>query len=119
GMKTEGETERKVSINYLNAAIETPNILLADDVLDQGFTLAAVKSQLEKEHPGATVKTTVLLQKRLENPSPEVRALRERFRPDYIGFEVEDRWIVGYGLDVDELFRELPYVALAREEAFR
>ena len=60
----------------------------------------------------------VFLDKRLDSPSPEVHAIRRELVPDYVGFPVPDRWVVGYGLDIDEEFRDLPYVAIAREEHF-
>ena len=119
GMKGEGEASRQVRIDTSSARLDTPNLLLVDDVLDQGFTLCAVKKALMENGAVTSVKTAVFLCKKLEHPSPEVLELRSHFHPDYVGFEVADRWIVGYGLDVDERYRELPYVALVDENAFR
>ena len=53
------------------------------------------------------------------SPTRQVRALRERLIPDYEGFRIPDRWVAGYGLDAKEEFRELPYVAIVREEYYR
>ena len=119
GMKGNGESSRQVRIDTSGTRLDTPNLLLVDDVLDQGFTLCAVKRALKEDWPTATVKTAVFLSKKLAHPSPEVLELRRHFQPDYVGFEIDDRWIVGYGLDVDERYRELPYVALVDENAFR
>jgi hypoxanthine-guanine phosphoribosyltransferase len=55
----------------------------------------------------------------LTNPTAEVQALRSSFQVDYYGFEVDDTWVVGYGLDVAEEFRELPYVAAFDPQAQR
>ena len=120
GMKGTGEKTRKVKISGMTCDnVEGCSILLVDDILDQGFTLSALKDHFLTELKAKSVKTCVFLEKKLESPSPEVLELRKHFKVDFKGFEVKDRWVVGYGLDVGEEFRDLPYVALAREECFR
>lgn len=120
GMKGAGEKTRKVKISGMTCDnVEGCSILLVDDILDQGFTLSALKDHFLNELKAKSVKTCVFLEKKLESPSPEVLELRKHFKVDFRGFEVNDRWVVGYGLDVGEEFRDLPYVALAREECFR
>ena len=120
GMKGAGEKTRKVKISGMTCDnVEGCSILLVDDILDQGFTLSALKDHFLTELKAKSVKTCVFLEKKLESPSPEVLELRKHFKVDFKGFEVNDRWVVGYGLDVGEEFRDLPYVALAREECFR
>ena len=120
GMKGTGEKTRKVKISGMTCDnVEGCSILLVDDILDQGFTLSALKDHFLNELKAKSVKTCVFLDKKLEAPSPEVLELRKHFKVDFKGFEVNDRWVVGYGLDVGEEFRDLPYVALAREECFR
>ena len=120
GMKGTGEKARKVKISGMTCDnVEGCSILLVDDILDQGFTLSALKDHFLNELKAKSVKTCVFLEKKLESPSPEVLELRKHFKVDFKGFEVNDRWVVGYGLDVGEEFRDLPYVALAREECFR
>lgn len=81
--------------------IRDRDVLLVEDILDTGRTLSALKARLLAEGP-ARLRVAVLLDK------PARRAVE--FRPDYRGFEVPDRWIVGYGLDVDGLYRNLPYI---------
>ncbi len=78
------------------------DVLVVDDILDTGRTLTyAKKYMLEK---GAnSVKTCVLLDK----PSRRVVSIEA----DYVGFEIEDNFVVGYGLDYDSYYRELPYIA--------
>jgi hypoxanthine phosphoribosyltransferase len=118
GIKQAGEDVRRVTIQGLPADIRGDHIVLVEDILDQGFTLSAIRRQLLDEG-AASVKVCVFLDKQLENPSPEVCRIRAGLVPEYVGFAVPDRWVVGYGLDVDEEFRDLPYVAIAREEFFQ
>jgi len=76
-------------------------ILLVDDILDTGRSLEAVKTWLEAQ--GARrVRTCVLLDKPERREAPVA--------PDFRGFEVPNRFLVGYGLDYDERYRHLPYV---------
>ncbi len=117
-VKQAGETERQVAIAGLPANIQGDHIVLVEDILDQGFTLSAIRRRLLAEG-AASVRLCVFLDKQLEAPAPEVRRIRAELIPDYVGFPVPDRWVVGYGLDVDEEFRDLPYVAIAREEYFQ
>jgi len=83
-------------------------ILVVDDIYDTGATLDAVCKAVERL--GAEeVRTVVLLRKR----RPEAARPRE---PDWVGFDIDDRFVVGYGLDHDGRFRNLPYVATLRPE---
>ena len=84
------------------------NVLLVDDILDSGGTLAAVVPVLH-ELGAASVQTCVLLHKQLPDP-PKMRA-------DYVGFEIPDAFVVGYGLDYDNLYRNLPYIAVLKPPA--
>lgn len=85
--------------------VEGRDVLLVDDILDSGGTLAAVVPVLE-ELGAASVKTCVLLHKQLPTP-PKMQA-------DYVGFEIPDAFVVGYGLDYDNLYRNLPYIAVLK-----
>ncbi|MEA3432876.1 MAG: hypoxanthine phosphoribosyltransferase [candidate division WOR-3 bacterium] len=82
------------------------NVLLVDDILDTGRTLSKCKIILENEHP-RVLKTCVFL----------VKNVKRMFdiTPDYFGFTIEDKFVVGYGLDYDGKFRELPYIAEIEE----
>jgi len=87
-------------------------VVVVDDIYDTGRTLTAVCGALETFKP-AEVKTLVLLRKRRAGPaSPSLPPLR---LPDWVGFEVPDRFVIGYGLDHNGRFRNLPYVAFLRE----
>jgi hypoxanthine phosphoribosyltransferase len=78
------------------------DVLVVEDILDTGRTLAALKSRLLALGP-KRLRIAVLLDKPVRRSVP--------LTPDYVGFRVPDRWIVGYGLDVDGLYRNLPYVS--------
>jgi len=77
------------------------NVLLVDDILDTGRTLSKCKTILENEHP-RVLKTCVFLVKNVKRVVD--------ITPDYFGFTIEDKFVVGYGLDYNGKFRELPYI---------
>jgi len=83
------------------------DVLILDDILDSGYTLAAVREKLETAKP-RSVRVCVLLRKRKQR-ARDVDA-------DYIGFEIEDEFVVGYGLDFMERYRNLPYLGVLRKE---
>jgi len=83
------------------------DILVLYDVLDSGFTLAAVRETLETAGPHS-IRICVLLSKKKQR-NREVAA-------DYIGFEIEDEFVVGYGLDFRARYRNLPYIGVLRRE---
>ena len=86
----------------LDFPVEGADVLVVEDILDTGRTLSSLKSHLERHHP-KRVRVAVLLDK------PARRAVD--IRPEYVGFQVPDKWIVGYGLDIDGLYRNLPYLS--------
>lgn len=81
--------------------IQGRNILLVDDILDSGNTLSKLTKYL-KEKGCKGIRTAVLLRKigRQEHP----------IEPDYCGFEIPDKFVVGYGLDHNDEYRNLPYI---------
>ena len=83
------------------------HVVLVDDILDSGGTLAAVVPVLE-DAGAESVRTAVLLRKKLAAP-PKVEA-------DYVGFEIPDEFVVGYGLDYDSLYRNLPDIVVLKRE---
>ena len=118
-VKENGEVLRPVRVEGPWVKMAGQRVLLVDDILDQGFTLAALRRHFLTTLGAAQVETCVFLEKDLRLPSPEVVALRASFQADYVGVRIPDRWVVGYGLDVAELYRCLPFVAIVREEYFR
>jgi hypoxanthine phosphoribosyltransferase len=79
------------------------DVLLLDDILDTGHTLSTLVHRMQ-DRGALSVKTAVLLRKRGRQ---EVH-----IEPDYCGFEIPDAFVVGYGLDYDDDYRHLPYVAV-------
>ena len=88
-------------------AVARRDILIVDDILDSGHTLAAIREALETAKP-RSVRVCVLLSKKKQR-AREVDT-------DYVGFEIEDEFVVGYGLDFRERYRNLPYIGVLRKE---
>ncbi|HYC77520.1 MAG TPA: hypoxanthine phosphoribosyltransferase [Planctomycetota bacterium] len=86
-------------------------VLLVDDILDTGRTLAAVTDRLKRELGAKDVRLCVLLDKAARREVP--------VRADYVGFVVEDVFVVGYGLDYADRYRNLPYIGVLKPEAYR
>jgi len=88
------------------------HVLVVDDIYDTGATLNTVCDAIAALDP-ADLRTLVLLRKRLALPPvPSDAPLRE---PDWVGFDIEDRFVIGYGLDHNGLYRNLPYLAALRQ----
>lgn len=85
-------------------------ILLIDDILDTGVTLRVIKQELAFSNP-EDIKTAVLLRKPGKAP--------EGVAADFVGFDISDEWIFGYGLDNNGLCRELPYITNGDRDEFR
>jgi hypoxanthine phosphoribosyltransferase len=79
------------------------HVLLLDDILDTGQTLDHLCRHLRELGP-ASMRVAVLLRKRGRQQIP--------FEPDYCGFEIPDAFVVGYGLDFNDAYRNLPYIAM-------
>ena len=98
-------------VNFLDRhfpEVKGRQVLLLDDILDTGRTLHAVSRRLMDEG-AAAVKTAVLLAKDKDR-AEEVEA-------DYVGFEIGDDFVVGYGLDYQGRYRNLPYVGILKNES--
>ncbi len=83
--------------------LEGKHIIVLDDILDSGQTLALVKEMISKQNP-ASLRMGVMLDKQVKRVS-EVAA-------DYVGFEIPDKFVVGYGLDYDGYYRNYPEIAV-------
>jgi hypoxanthine phosphoribosyltransferase len=83
------------------------DVLILDDILDSGHTLAAVRETLETAKPHS-IRVCVLLSKKKQRA--------RQVDTDYVGFEIEDEFVVGYGLDFRERYRNLPYIGVLRKE---
>ncbi len=107
GLQSSGEVIfRQVAV----PDIKDRDVLLLDDILDSGATIHAIRARLEMAAP-RSVKVCVLLQKKKER----TRAVAA----DYFGFEIEDEFVVGYGLDYDERYRNLPCIGVLKPELLR
>ena len=83
------------------------HVLIVEDILDSGQTLAYLMRLFEARGP-ASLRTCVLVRK----PQPDIEV-----PVDYLGFDIPDEWVVGYGLDYDDKYRALPYIGrLTREQ---
>ena len=89
--------------------IEGKNVLVVEDILDSGNTLYSLKEILNKRRP-KDVKICTLLDK------PERRT--KEIQADFLGFTIEDKFVVGYGLDYDEKYRQLPYIGVLKESVY-
>ena len=86
----------------LDSDVKGKNIIIVEDIIDTGLTLAYLKEYLLGRAP-KSLKICTLLDK------PSRRKVE--LRGDYVGFEVEDKFIVGYGLDIDQKYRNLPFIS--------
>lgn len=86
------------------------HLLLVDDILDSGGTIQLVTGLLSELDP-ASVRTCVLLRK--DRPSAR------HVRADYVGFEIPDEFVVGYGLDYDNYYRNLPDIVTLKQDVIR
>lgn len=92
-------------IKDLDSDIKDRVVIVVEDIVDSGITLNYLKGYLEARN-AKTVKICTLLDK------PEGR--RVELEADYVGFTVPDRFIVGYGLDFDQKYRQLPYISFLK-----
>ena len=93
----------------LSADITGKHVIIVEDILDTGNTLSYIKEYLEQRNP-LSVKICTLFDK----PSRRVKPIQ----PDYSGMTIPDLFIVGYGLDYDEKYRNLPYIGVLKDEVY-
>ncbi len=96
-------------IDQMKLDVRGQHVLLVDDILDTGKTLAAVAGLL-KMKGAASVKTCVLLDKKARRTVP--------FEADYVGFGIPDEFVVGYGLDFNERYRNLPCIGVLKPKYY-
>ncbi len=87
----------------LDESLEGKDVIIVEDIIDSGRTLYYLMDVLKKRKP-ASLKLCALLDK------PERR--EKPVRADYVGFEIPDRFVVGYGLDYAQRYRNLPYIGV-------
>ncbi len=94
----------------LSSAIEGRDVLLLEDIYDSGLTLRSLLRTLQSRRP-ASLETAVLLHKQTEQ--------QEAFDLRYVGFTCPDAFIVGYGLDYAQRYRNLPYIGVLKPEVYQ
>jgi len=93
----------------LKAPIENRNVLIVEDIIDSGRTLDYMRRTLLARSP-ASLRICTLLNK------PARREIDVQV--DYVGFDIPDEFVVGYGLDFDELYRNFPFIAVMKPQVF-
>lgn len=93
--------------------IEGKNLLIVEDILDSGRTLNYLKYYLNARNP-ESIRICTLLDK----PERRDPKLKETLVADYVGAEIPDAFVVGYGLDYDEKYRNLPYVGILKPSVY-
>ena len=92
----------------LQTDVRGKHVLVVEDIIDSGYTLSFVIKTLKSREP-ASLKLCALLNK---------QSRREvEIDVDYVGFDIENKFVFGYGLDLDERFRNLPFVGVVRQDA--
>ena len=106
GVKSSGVVK---IVKDLDVPLAGKDILIVEDILDSGLTLSYIKELLESRGP-RSVRIATLLDK------PSRRKVD--LQADYIGFSVPDEFVIGYGLDYDEKYRNLPYIGILKPEVY-
>ncbi len=96
-------------IKDLDQDLSGKDVLIVEDILDTGITLSHLMPMLQMRRPRSLRLCTIL-----SKPSRR----KADIEPDYCGFEVPDEFVVGYGLDYDEKYRNLPYVGVLKPEVY-
>ena len=108
-----GGTESTGTITFDQTSlpdVEGRDVLILDDILDTGLTLHAICTRLKTEANPASIRICVLLRK----DKPRAQELEAH----YVGFDIGDEFVVGYGLDYRERYRNLPFIGVLKPEVF-
>ena len=95
----------------VTADIQGRHVLILEDIFDTGNSLEFTVNHLKEKHP-ASIKICTLLDK------PERRREGVTLQADYVGFTIPNAFVVGYGLDYNEKYRNLPYVGILKPEVY-
>jgi len=108
GFSTITSGDVRVGVDF-DFEIEGRDVVIIEDILDSGITLTVLQGFINQRNP-ASLKICTLLDKPARRKAP--------IQPDYSGFECPDEFVVGYGLDFAESYRNLPYVASLKPEVY-
>ena len=91
----------------ISGSVEGKNVIIVEDIIDSGHTLSRLLQLFESRKPKTLTLCTLL-----DKPS---RRVAKDVKVDYVGFEIPDKFVVGYGLDWDQRYRNLPYIGFVEE----
>ncbi|MDH4468029.1 MAG: hypoxanthine phosphoribosyltransferase [Bacteriovoracaceae bacterium] len=103
------ETSSSGQVNFLSEIpkeLEGKDVLIVEDIVDSGFTIAKLREKLQK-FPLKSLRLCTLLFKPTQ--------LKHPVSIEYVGFSIEDKFVVGYGLDLAQNYRQLPFVGLVEQ----
>ena len=106
GVKSSGEVK---IVKDLSSNIRGKHVIIAEDILDSGLTLSYLLRNLQSRQP-ASIEVVTLLRK--------LTRQQAKINCKYVGFECPDQFIVGYGLDYAERYRNLPYIGVLKPEVY-
>lgn len=109
GAGTKNSGEIKIHLDLMRENLEQYDLLVIEDIVDSGRTLSRL-TQLLKNRNASSVRTCTLLDKPSRREVP--------FTPDYCGKVIEDEFVIGYGLDYNEKYRNLPYVGVLKRSVY-
>jgi len=92
-----------ITTDLLSSGVQNRDVLLVDDIFDTGHTLYELIPQIDELGP-SSVRSAVLLRKQ--------GRCEVSLKPDFVGFDIPNEFVVGYGLDYNDQYRNLPYVAV-------
>jgi hypoxanthine phosphoribosyltransferase len=89
-------------IKDLDVDLTDRHVLIVEDIVDSGLTLAYLRKNLKSRNPASLEVCALLVKEGLQKVDPDLK---------YVGFRIPPKFVIGYGLDVDERYRNLPYIA--------
>lgn len=101
-IKNESSGEMKIHYN-MRDSVKGKDVLIIEDIIDTGFTINYITNEIAKENPNS-LKVCTLLNKKARR--------QVKVSIDYTGFEVPDLFLIGYGLDYENQFRNIPYITV-------
>ncbi len=110
GLGSTSTNQLEIKLDLSND-IKDKDVLLIEDIIDSGYTLSNLKEMLSKRNP-KSLKIVTLLDK------PERRKPEISLSVDYCGFSIPDEFVVGYGLDYAEKYRNLPYIGVLKRSVY-
>ncbi|MDO5026208.1 MAG: hypoxanthine phosphoribosyltransferase [Tissierellia bacterium] len=108
GMGTESSGDVRI-LKDLDESIDKKNVIIVEDIIDTGYTLSYLIDNL-KSRGVKSIKTAVLLDKK-ERRLVDIDA-------DYVGYEIPDEFVVGYGIDYAQRYRDLPFIGIVKREVY-